>query len=123
MDKKAAQHLKMAKDWMFWQLARDKWRACEDELDRYDRAHGFDWACDGDFRFDAYEHFCATDEEHKRIWADHMKASDDMHESLNRFCESMVRFTDGQVDFKTAKTMATNPRYAKKLEKIMMGKE
>ena len=121
MDKKTAQHLNMVKDWMLWQLARDQWMACEDELDRYDRAHGFDWASDGEFRFDAYEHFCNTDEEHKRICAEYVKASDEMLESLHRFCDSMVKFTDGQIDFKTAKNMATTPRYAKRLEAIMMG--
>jgi len=120
MDKKAAQHLNMVKDWMLWQLACDHWRICEDEVDRYDRAHGFDWATDGEFDFDAYERFCDSDEEHKRIWANHVKAGDDMRASLNRFCESMVKFTDGQIDHGTAKTMATNPRWAKKLQAIMM---
>ena len=45
-----------------------------------------------------------------------------MHDCLNRFCDGMVRFTDGQIDFNTAKIMATNPRTAKKLEEIMMGR-
>jgi hypothetical protein len=89
-------------------------------LDRYDRAHGFDWACD-EFDFDAYEAFCNSDECHKRIWADHVKSSDEMRASLDRFCKSMERFSDGQIDRRTAKEMATNPRYAKKLEEIMMG--
>ena len=119
MDKKTAQHINMTKNWMFLQLADKQLRQVASRLNSYEKWCGF--GLDDDYDEREYTRFTKTDDGFKKLWDEHCKALDEWRESLDRFCNSMVRFTDGQIDYKTARTMATNPRYAKKLDKIMMG--
>lgn len=120
MDKKTAQRLNLVKDWGLLQLMDKRVRSVVSELNRYESAHGF--GIEDDYDDDVYDKFTETDEGWKRIWSDHCKAMDDWREAMSAFCESMERFTDGQVDASTARKMATTPRYAERLEEIINGK-
>lgn len=119
MDKKLAQHLNMKKDWMFLKLMEQRHKDAVHEVTLYESAHGYGFDDEYDER--SYTLWTESDEGFKRLWHEQCKTFDDWRECLNRFCESMVRFTDGQIDYKTARTMATNPRLAAKLDEIMMG--
>ena len=119
MNKKAAQHLNMTKAFMFLQLADKQVKATNHAVSLYEDTHGFGFHDDYDER--DYERFTKEDGEFKRLWHEACTAMDEWRTSLGRFCDAMVKFTDGQIDYKTARTMATNPRLAKKLEAIMMG--
>lgn len=120
MDMKLAQHLNMKKDWMLLQLMEKRHKDAAHEVTLYESAHGYGF--DDEYDEGMYTRWTDNDDGFKRLWHEQCKALDDWRECLDRFCESMVRFTDGQIDYKTARTMATNPRWAAKLDEIMAGK-
>lgn len=119
MDKKAAQRIRMESSWMFYRLYLNQWRNTNREIDLWDEAHGFGY--EDDYTYEEYEeaHKC---EEFQKLWDAYMHESDEWRAALHDFCEAMEEFTDGQISRKVAKDMATNPKYAEQIERIMLGK-
>jgi hypothetical protein len=120
ISKKTAQRLNVIKDWGLFKLMDMRMKTTMRAVDRYERSHGFGY--EDDYTEADYARFTETDEGFKALWSDQCKALDDWREVLGQFCESMERFTDGQVDASTARKMATTPRYAERLEEIINGK-
>ena len=119
MDKKAAQHIAMVRDYGFMKLLDKQFRLAMHDTNVYESSHGYGF--DDDYDEEEFERWAETDEGLKEVFAKECKAHDEYKEARDRFCRSMERFTDGQISFDTARKMVANPRLADKLEEIMMG--
>lgn len=119
MDRKAAQHIEMVRDYGLMKLLDRQFKEACHEVNLYESAHGYGLA--DEYDEDEYERWVKTDEGLKEVFAQECRALDEYRAARDRFCHSMERFADGQISFDTARRMVANPRLADKLEAIMMG--
>ncbi len=119
MDTKTALQLKIRMSFAMYKLDLKMWSNANRECDLWDNSHGFGF--DDEFTWDEYDraHEC---DEFKALWAEYEKYLEAFKKDLDAFCKAMVAFTDGQIDYNTAKNMATNSKTSAKLEEMFMGK-
>lgn len=120
MDKKTAQRLDMTSRFILMDLADKQLRSAIHDVNVYESAHGYGYEDEYDER--DYTRWTDNDDGFKSVWHKHCEALDEWRKARDAFCESMVAFTDGQIDFETARKMVANPRLRKKLGEITMGK-
>ena len=119
MDRKMALHMKMTVAYGLYKLYLKQWRLADRDIDLWDEAHGFGF--EDEWTITEYErtHKC---DEFQELWNREQSMAAEWKDQLDDFCNLMVEFTDGQVDYKTAREMATNPRWKDRLEAAMYGK-
>lgn len=123
IDRKMALHVKMQTSWVLFKLVQKQASDALREVSRYEDAHGHgieDFEDSEAYR-EAYTEFTETDEGFKRLWHRWNELFDEEMGHLKEFCDMVAEFTDGLIDQKTARQMATNPRYADRLEKVVLG--
>lgn len=123
MDKHLALHIQMQTNWLMYKLVKEQALNALHEVTLYENEHGYGFAGfeDTDAYRDAYTAFTDNDEGFKKLWHEWNELFDEEMAYLKKFCECMVKFTDGQIDMKTARQMATNPRYADEVEQVLLG--
>ena len=102
--------------WRLYKLAGDVKRSIDHEIDEWDEAHGFGYDVPFDRDRYAQGHKC---DEFQEIWRRYLDAKDAWFACLDEFCEEYERMTNGAIDRNTARTLATSPRYEKRLDAIM----
>ena len=110
--------LNMRTLWAAHRLAFDVKREIDHEIDEWDEDHGFGY--DVPFDRDRYEEGHKVDE-FQEIWNRYLAAKDLWLKTLDDFCTEVERATEGQITNRTARELATNPRYEKRLNAIMCG--
>ena len=119
MDKKAAQRLQLSVDMSLMKLNKQAYANASRELDRYEAANGYGF---GDvFDDDEYERWTRTDEGFDKLFDAMSEQLDQLIASQKKLASSIEKFTDGQLEYKTAYELITNPRFADRLEAIVMG--
>ena len=108
--------LNMRALWAAHCLAFDVKREIDHEIDEWDENHGFGY--DVPFDRDRYEkgHEC---DEFQKIWKRYLDARDLWLKTLDNFCAEVESATEGRITSKTARELATNPRYKNRLNDIM----
>ena len=111
-------HVDMQTSYMLYKLNLDAFHEVNREIDRWDEARGFGYEDDWTTEEYAKAHKCA---EFQEIWKREQEVGAAWKSYLHDFCNELVAFTDGQIDFDTAMKMATYSRYSERLEKILYG--
>lgn len=119
MDKKLAQRLQMSVDMGLVKLNKQAYANASRELDKYEEANGYGFG--DEFDSDKYEHWTRTDEGFGRLFDVMSEQLDQLVASRKKLASSIEKFTDGQIEFRTAYELVINPRYADRLEAIVMG--
>ena len=119
MDKKLAQRLQMTVDMGLVKLNKQAYANASRELDRYEAANGFGFG--DEFGTDEYERWTRTDEGFGRLFDEMSTQLDQLISSKKKLASSIEKFTDGQLEYKTAYELVCNPRFADRLEAIVMG--
>lgn len=119
MDKKLAQRLQMGVDMSLVKLNEQAYTNASRELDRYEESHGYGFR--DEFDDDEYEHWTRTDEGFGRLFDAMSEELDRLVASRKKLASSIEKFTDGQLEYKTAYELVINPRFANRLEAIVMG--
>lgn len=119
MDKKLAQRLQMSVDMSLMKLNKQAYANASRELDRYEAAHGYGFG--DEFDADEYKRWTRTDEGFDKLFDAMSEQLDQLIASQKKLASSIEKFTDGQLEYKTAYELITNPRFAGRLEAIVMG--
>lgn len=119
MDKKLAQRLQMSVDMSLVKLNEQAYGNASRELDRYEAAHGYGYG--DEYDDDEYERWTRTDDGFNKAFAEMSAQLDRLVASRKKLASSIEKFTDGQLEYKTAYELVINPRFADRLEAIVMG--